>query len=102
MAYNPQALQLTHVLQQLLRRLGGVMTLATDGSESIVVDTKLVDQLGEGNVDDFLNGGTLIVVETSDHLAPEGQFARIDDYDSVSTTITLSPVLTAPVQAGDR
>jgi hypothetical protein len=102
MAYSPNQLQLTHVLQQLYRRLGGVVTLATDGTQSVAVDSKLAEQLGEGNIDDFLNGGTLIVVDTTDNAAPEGEFSYISDYDSTSMSISLSPDLTDAIEAGDR
>jgi hypothetical protein len=63
MAYSSTSLQLTHVLQQIYRRLGAVVTTLTDGANNLAVDTKLADQLGEGNVDDFVNGGTLVVIE---------------------------------------
>jgi hypothetical protein len=104
MAYDPNKLQLTHVLQQFYRRIGGVVTLATDGSQTIAVDTKLAEQLGEGNVDDFLNGGTLIVIEDAggSAAAPEGEFSFITDYDSSTTTITVDPALTAAIGEGDR
>lgn len=104
MAYSPTQLQLSHVLQQLYRRLGGVMTTATDGSTTLVVDTKLEEALGEGNVDDFVNGGTLIVIEDAGGAgaAPEGEFSVIEDYDSSTQSITLSDTLTAAVNTGDK
>ena len=104
MAYSPTQLQLTHVLQQLYRRLGGVVTSVTDGSTTLAIDTKLEDTLGEGNVDDFLNGGTLFVVQDADgsNAAPEGEFSVIEDYDSSTTSITLSDELTAAIATGDK
>jgi hypothetical protein len=104
MAYNPSLLQLTGVLQQLFRRLGGVVTTATDGSETLAIDTKFEEALGEGNVDDFLNGGTLIVVQDAGgaNAAPEGEFSRIEDYDSSTQGITLDTALSAAIATGDK
>ena len=102
MAYNPNLLQLTGVLQQLYRRLGAKTTTATAGSDSnTVVDSKLADELAEGNEDDIFNGGTLIVANTGDGLAPIGEFSRITDYIADSTSLELSPNLTANVESGD-
>jgi hypothetical protein len=104
MSYSSTSLQLTHVLQQIYRRLGAVVTTLTDGSTSLAIDTKLADTLGEGNVDDFVNGGTLIVVEDGGGAgaAPEGEFTRITDYDSTTTAMTLSPALSASLTTDDK
>lgn len=104
MTYSPTKLQLTHVLQQLYRRLGGVVTLATDGAPNLAIDTKLEEVLGEGNVDGFLNSGTLIVVQDAGGTgaAPEGEFSPILSYDSTATAITLSNNLTAAIAVGDK
>lgn len=104
MTYNATQLQLTHVLQQFYRRVGGKVTLATGGSTTTVVDTKLADDLAESNEDDIYNGGTVIVVEDAGgaNAAPEGEFSRITDYEASSTTITFSPALTAAPASGDR
>lgn len=102
MTYSPSSLQLTHVLQEIYRRLGAVVSTLTDGSDVLAVDAKLTDVLGEGNVDDFVNNGTLIVVKTTDGAAPIGEFTVITDYDSSANAFTLSPALTAPLEAGDK
>jgi len=103
-SYNATQLQLTHVLQQLYRRLGGKVTLATGGTTTTIIDTKLADELGEGNEDDIYNGGTAIVIEDAGgaNAAPEGEFSRITDYTASSQTVTVSPALTAAPAAGDR
>lgn len=103
MAYSATQLQLTHVLQWLYRRLGAKVTLATGGSTTTAVDTKLVEELQNSNVDDLYNGGTIIVIEDAAGAAaaPEGQFSRITDYEASSTTVTFSPALTA-LASGDR
>ena len=104
MTYSATQLQLTHVLQQLFRRLNGKVTLATGGSTSTIIDTKLADELADGNEDDIYNGGTAIVIEDAGgaNAAPEGEFSRITDYVASTTTLTLSPSLTVAVASGDR
>ena len=103
MTYSAIQLQLTHVLQQFYRRVGGKVTLATGGSASTAVDTKLAEELGDSNEDDLYNGGTLIVIEDAGgaNAAPEGEFTRITDYVAFTQTLTLSPTITA-IASGDR
>lgn len=103
MAYSATQLQLTHVLQELYRSLGAKTLVATGGSTTTTVDSKLADELADGNEDDIYNGGTLIVIQDAGGLnaAPEGEFARVSDYDAASTTIT-HDTLTAGVASGDR
>lgn len=102
MTYSATQLQLTQVLQQLYRRLGGKVTLATNGSTTTVVDTKLADELADSNEDDIFNGGTVIVLEDTAGAAPEGEFSRVTDYVASTTTLTFSPALTAAPGSGDR
>lgn len=101
MAYSPTLLQLTHVLQQLYRRLGGKVTTATSGTNGQLTDTKLAEELAEGNEDDLYNGGTAFVLDTTDNLAPIGEYARIDTYEAASQTLSFTPVLSAAVGSGD-
>lgn len=104
MAYSATQLQLTHVLQGVYRRLGGKVLLATGGSTTTVIDSKLAEDLAEGNEDDVWNGGTVIVIEDAGGAAaaPEGEFSRITDYVSSSYTATFSPAVTAAIAANDR
>jgi hypothetical protein len=105
MTYSATQLQLTHVLQQLYRRLGAKVTLATvNVTAASVIDTKLADELADSNEDDIFNGGTVIVIEDAGGLAaaPEGEMSRITDYVASSTTLTVSPAFTAAVTTGDR
>lgn len=104
MTYSATQLQLTHVLQGVYRRLGGVMLNATGGAVSSVADTKLSDLLAESNEDDIYNGGTAIVVEDADgaNAAPEGEFSRISDYVASTCTVSISPSVTAAIASGDR
>lgn len=104
MAYSATQNQLTHVLQRFYRQLGGKVTLATGGTTTTAIDTKLADELAEGNTDDIFNGGTLIVLEDAGGAgaAPEGEFSRITDYNAATTTLTFSPALTTAPAANDR
>lgn len=100
MAYSATDFQLTHLLQKAYRRLKVAKTsVATGGSTTTVVDTKLLDYLGDSNEDDVLNGGTVIIVKDTGGLAPEGEFSRISDYDDAGTITTST--LTAAVASGD-
>jgi hypothetical protein len=85
------------------RRLGSPVSLATGGSTSTVVDTQLAVALGEGNEDDIYNGGSVIIIKDSAGAAaaPEGEFSRITDYVATTTTITVSPLVSTAVAAGD-
>jgi hypothetical protein len=102
MAYSATDLQLTHLLQKAYRRLKVARTsTATGGTTTTIVDTKLLDYLGDSNEDDILNSGTAIIVRDAGGAgaAPEGEFSRISDYDD-GGTITVS-TLTAAVASGD-
>lgn len=104
MTYSATQLQLTHVLQQVYRRLGGKVTLATGGSTTTAVDTKLADELADGNEDDIFNGGTVLVIEDAGGAAaaPEGEFSRVTDYVASTQTLTFSPAITTAIASGDR
>jgi hypothetical protein len=104
MAYSATDYQLTRVLQNFYARVGGKVTLATGGSTTTAIDTKLSAELESENIDDIFNGGTLVVIEDAGGAAaaPEGEFSRITDYVASTTTLTFSPALTATVASGDR
>ena len=103
MAYSASAFQLTHLLQRMYRRLKVArLSQATGGSITTIVDTKLVDYLGDSNEDDYLNNWTAIIVRDAGGAGadPEGKFDRISDYDDAGT-ITVPSTLTTAVAAGD-
>lgn len=108
MTYSATQLQLTQVLQQLYRRIGGKTTLltgVTGGSETTTaIDTKLARDLGNSNRDDYFNGGAFIVIEDAggSNAAPEGEFTLISDYVATTTLLTLSPALSSGLASGDR
>lgn len=104
MAYSATQLQLTHVLQQALRRLGGKVVLATGGSITTAIDTKLAAFLQDSNEDDTFNDGIIIVIKDAGGAAaaPEGEFSAVTDYVASTTTLTFSPAITTAIAAGDR
>jgi hypothetical protein len=100
MAYSATDLQLTHLLQKAYRRLKVARTsTATGGTTTTLVDTALIDDLGDSNEDDVLNRGTVIVVRDAGGLgaAPEGEMRKISDDGG---TITFTAMTAAP-GAGD-
>ncbi len=101
MAYDPNAFQLTHLLQKAYRRLKVARTsTATGGTATTIVDTKLPDYLGDSHENDILNGGTAILIKDAGGLgaSPEGKVSRIADYAATSSdgTITIDNVTDAP------
>lgn len=103
MAYSATDFQLTHLLQQGFRKLRNTrISTATGGSTTTIVDSKLIDYLGDSNEDDILNGGTVILIKDAGgaSAAPEGEIRYIDDYTSATGTITFTAMTAAPA-AGD-
>lgn len=103
MAYSTTQYLLTHLLQRVYRKLRNTrVSTATGGSATTIVDTKLSDYLGDGNEDDALNGGTVIIIKDAAGAgaSPEGKIARITDYVASTTTITIDTVTDA-VASGD-
>jgi hypothetical protein len=103
MAYSATDFQLTHLLQKAYLRLKVArVSEATGGSTTTIVDTTLIDDLGDSNEDDALNRGTAIIIRDAGGAgaAPEGEFKRISDYDD-GGTITVPSVFTAAVASGD-
>lgn len=103
MAYSATDFQLTHLLQQGFRKLRNTrISTATGGSTTTIVDSKLIEYLGDSNEDDILNGGTVILIKDAGGAAaaPEGEIRYIDDYTSATGTITFTAMTSAPA-AGD-
>jgi hypothetical protein len=103
MTYSATDFQLTHLLQQGFRKLRNTrVSTATGGSTTTIVDSKLIDYLGDSNEDDILNGGTVILIKDAGgaSAAPEGEIRYITDYTSDTGTITFTAMTAAPA-AGD-
>ena len=70
---------------------------ATGGSTTTIIDT-----VGFKNLDnDYLNGGTAFIIQTTDALAPQGQYRVISDYVASTKTATVTPAFSATAGAGD-
>jgi hypothetical protein len=106
MTYSPTKYQLTHLLQDAWFRLGQFRRwVVTGGSQTTTINTSwagVEEQIYEDD-DAALIYGTVVVLEDSGGLgaAPEGEFARITDYDSSLWTLT-HDTLSASVASGDK
>jgi hypothetical protein len=75
-------------------------SVATGGSATTIVDTKLA---GEGSDGDWEDGAAFIVYDAGGAgAAPEGEFRRVSAFDAASGTLTVDTAFTAAVDAGDR
>src|SRR5512143_3373576 len=105
MTYSPTQFQLTHLLQRMYPQLKGARVgKATGGSVSTIVDTNLIEYLGDSNENDALINWTAIIVKDAAGAgaAPEGEFNRISAYDD-GGTITVPDAWSggSAVAAGD-
>lgn len=75
------------------------ISTATGGSVSTIIDTKLGDKYGDGDI----VGSTIFIIRDAggNNAAPQGEVSRISDYVQSTNTITISPSLTAAVASGD-
>lgn len=93
-------MQLTDLLQKVFSRLGQTTAYrATGGSTTTLVNTGWSDA---GFDDDTFDSGAIIVVSTTDGLAPQGEYSYPTEYDDGTNTMTFSPALTAALESGDR
>lgn len=75
--------------------------LATGGSASTVVDSYMSAHLGFSDDDEF-NGGTVFIPLTTDTAAPQNESRVVTDHAASTGTLTVAPVFSAAVAAGDR
>lgn len=104
MTYSASKYQLTHLLQDAWMRMGQLRRWnVTGGSQTTVINTDWagVEEQTYEDDDPALIYGTVVVIKSTDGLAPEGEMAMITDYDSSSQTITMDS-LSAAVGVGDR
>lgn len=106
MTYAPTKFQLTHLLQDVWFRLGQMKRWkVTGGSTTTIVNSAwagVEEQIYEDD-DPSLIYGTAVVIEDAAgaNAAPEGEIARITDYDSTTFTLTID-ALTQGVAVNDR
>lgn len=106
MTYSATKFQLTHLLQDAWFRMGQMKAWkATGGSTTTLINTAwagVEEQIYEDD-DPALIYGSVVVLDDSGGLgaAPEGEIARITDYDSSLQTITMDAI-TADIASGDR
>ena len=80
-----------------LRLLGGMRTgTASAGSTTTITDASLRNE-----ADDYWNGGAVWMLDTTDDLAPEGEYSLVTDFVN-STGILTFDALTVTVGPGDR
>lgn len=100
MAYNKDAFQLTHLLQEVYTRLEQTKAVtATGGSTTTVIDTTLSSAYLANN----FAGYTAFVTKDSAGAgaAPEGEFQRVSAYNETTKTLTVDTAFTVAVAAGD-
>jgi hypothetical protein len=95
---------MTYILSNMIRdamRFQGIdafdIRTATGGSVTTFVDTTLADKYG----DDELMDGFVLVLRTTDMIAPLGEFARISAYVEATQTATIA-TLSAAIDSGDK
>lgn len=75
------------------------ISTATGGTTSTIIDTKLGDKYGDGDI----VGSSVFIIRDAGGLsaAPEQEVSRITDYVQSTNTITVSPVFSSAVASGD-
>lgn len=91
---------LSNLIQDSYLALGQLRTtLATGGSTSTAIDTKLASEYKD---DDLKNGALFVVTDAAGlGAAPEGEYTTIKSYVQSTNTITFNVNLTAGVVSGD-
>ena len=91
---------LSDVVQQVVAELGfGVTGVATGGSTTTLIDTKLLDRYSENYFDE----GTLLVVYDAGgaSAAPQGEWGVVSNFNNQNNTVTINAALTTAIAAGD-
>lgn len=96
MTYTSGQYHLTNLIQDVADELGAMRTFkASGGTTTTVVNAET------GIEDSTLTRGSIIIVETSDALAPEGEFSELDSFAANTGTFTVSTAFTVAPAAGD-
>lgn len=104
MTYDRTKYQLTQLLQDAWYKMGQIKKWnLTGGSNTTSVNSVwagVEEQIFEDD-DPALIYGTVVCIESTDHLAPEGELGMVTDYDSSTNTLTHG-TLSATLQSGDK
>jgi hypothetical protein len=96
MTYTSGRYHLTNLIQDVASELGSMRTFkATGGSATTVVNAKT------GIEDSTLTRGTIIIVESTDSAAPEGEFQELASFAANTGTFTVDTAFSATVASGD-
>jgi hypothetical protein len=98
-------MQLGKLLEEIYVALGlqVLRRVATGGSTTTVIDAGIANRKGDGYYAQGSNGGHILFIsQSTDRLAPEGQFGEISAFATSTTTPTFTvPTMTAAAAAGD-
>lgn len=104
MAYDRTKYQLTQLLQDAWYKMGQIKKWTlTGGSATTSINSVwagVEEQIFEDD-DPALIYGTVVCIESTDHLSPEGEYGMVTDYDSSTNTLTHG-ALSAVLQSGDK
>ena len=94
---------MTYTLADLTYRVARELGLTQEGIATGGNVTTLVDTVMRVEQDDYWNKGTVWVLRDAAgaKAAPEGEYATVSDFDSATSTLTIS-ALTAAIAGGDR
>lgn len=106
MTYSPTRFQLTHLLQDAWYRMGQLKTWkVTGGTPTTTINTAwagVEEEIFEDDDPALIYGSIVVVTDSAGAgAAPEGEIARITDYDSASQTLTHDAV-SSTISSGDR
>jgi len=93
-------------LFDIVYRVARELNIVTEGTATAGATTNITDTVGLQNefVDDYFNGGAAFVLydAAGAGAAPQGEWARISDFDKATGVATITPALTVAVAANDR
>ena len=87
----------------LRRSIGRNLGILIDGAATTTTDTSsLIDTKNLLGGDDEHNQKEVLIYETTDGAAPEGESSVVSDFDGATNDATCAPVFTAPITALDK
>lgn len=96
-------LKMTYNIFDLTYMVARELNVISEGTATGGSTTTLVDTVNLNDDDDFWNLGSMWVIYDSAGAsgAPEGEYSRVSDFDSGTSTATF-PAITTAIAAGDR